>query len=137
LNPFYEDEVDLATIFAHEGFVTRSTPFVSTFLFNFPFVNVEEEGTTASIIGDATGLAVVGLPGDVLRMVDEATELADSFVLSLLCEKVEWTELISVLELLPGSRFIAGRIGVEGRMGRGTRLVRRWKLPTAVSRPIF
>jgi hypothetical protein len=79
----------------------------------------------------------VGLLGDVLRIVDEVTELADSFDLSLLCENVEWMELTSVLELLPGSLFIAGRIGVEGLMGRGTRLVRRWTLPTAVSRPRF
>jgi hypothetical protein len=92
-----------------------------------------------SITGDTTGLAVVGLPGEVLRIVEEVTELADSFVLSLLCEKVECTELIRVLELLPGSLFIVGRIciGVDGLMGRGTRLVRRWKLPTTVSTPIF
>lgn len=137
MNPFYEYEVDRATKFAHEGFVTWFAPFVSTFPFTFPFVNVGEEGAFASITGDAKGLAVVGLLGDVLRIVEEVTELVDSFVLSLLCEKVEWAELISVLELLPGSLLIAGRIGVEGLMGRGTRLVRRWKLPTAVSRPIF
>jgi hypothetical protein len=90
-----------------------------------------------SITGDATRFVAVGLPGEVLRIVEDATELAESFVFSLLCEKVECTELIRVLELLPGSLLIVGRIGVEGLTGRGTRLGRLWKLPTAVSRPRF
>lgn len=78
-----------------------------------------------SAAGDASRFAAVGLPGEVLRIVEEVTELADSFVLSLLCEKVECAELIKVLELLPGSLVIAGRIGVQGLTGRGTRLGRR------------
>jgi hypothetical protein len=91
------------------------------------------------IAGETTGFAVVGLPGEILRIVEEVTELADSFVRSLLCENVECTELelTRVLELLPGSLGIAGRIGVDGLLGIGTRLVRLWKFPTAVSCPIF
>ena len=91
------------------------------------------------ITGETTGFAVVGLPGEILRIVEEVTELADSFVRSLLCENVECTELelTRVLELLPESLDIAGRIGVDGLMGRGTRLERLWKFPTAVSCPIF
>jgi len=90
-----------------------------------------------SVTFDATGLTVVGLPGESLRIVEEVTEFADSLVASLLCEKTECTELISVLELLPGSLFIAGRIGVDGLLGIGTRLGRRWKLPIAVPSPRF
>jgi hypothetical protein len=85
--------------------------------------------------GETTGFAVVGLPGEILRIVEEVTELAESFVRSLLCENVECAELTRVLELLPGSLGIAGRIGVDGLMG--IRLVRLWKFPTAVSCPIF
>ncbi len=88
-------------------------------------------------IGETTGFAVVGLPGEILRIVEEVTELADSFVRSLLCENIECTELTNVLELLPRSLGIAGRIGVDGLMGSGTRLMRLWKFPTAVSCPIF
>jgi len=68
----------------------------------------------------------VGLGGDLLRIVAESTELAESFVLILARENVEWTELTSVLELLPGSRGVmAGRIGVDGRIGSGKLLARR------------
>jgi hypothetical protein len=78
-------------------------------------------------------LGVTGLSGDMLRTVKESTELADSLLRTLAREKVECMELTSVLDELPGSLFIAGRIGVEGLTGSGTRLARRWKLVTAVS----
>lgn len=77
------------------------------------------------------------------------TELAESFVCVLLREKVEYIELVSVLELLGGSLSIEGRLcigvigasgrsveellgesrgrmGVAGRLGIGTRLGRLW-----------
>ena len=76
------------------------------------------------ITGDATRFVAVGLPGEALRIVEDATELAESFVFSLLCEKVECTELVRVLELLAGSLLIVGRIGVEGLVGRGNPLGR-------------
>jgi len=71
------------------------------------------------------GLAVVGLLGETLLFVlDELTEVNDS--LGLAREKIECVELTSVLELLPGSLLKAGRIGVEGLIGSGKPLVRRW-----------
>jgi len=70
-------------------------------------------------------LGVTGLSGDMLRTVKESTELADSLLRTLAREKVECMELTSVLDELPGSLFITGRIGVEGLTGSGTRLARR------------
>lgn len=72
----------------------------------------------------ARGFAVVGLLGEtLLTVLEELTELSDS--LGLAREKIECVELISVLELLPGSLLRAGRIGVEGLIGSGKPLVRR------------
>jgi hypothetical protein len=114
-------------MFAQEGFSSIAPTTV------LPFAN---RGT-----GDFTSkprdLGVAGLPGDILLAVKESTELTDSLLLKLARENIECIELTSVLDELPGSLFIAGRIGVEGLTGRGTRLARRWKLVTAVSIPIF
>lgn len=82
-------------------------------------------GGFVSTVGDDGALAVTGLPGDVLRMVSESTELADLLLSTLARENVECTELTSVLEVLPGSRFMIGRIGVDGLTGSGTLLGRR------------
>jgi len=86
---------------------------------------IGEAGT--SKFAKLRGIAVVGLQGDtLLTVLDELTELEESSVLGLTREKIECVELTSVLELLPGSRLRAGRMGVEGLTGSGKQLVRRW-----------
>ena len=92
---------------------------------------------TGDFTSRSRALTVTGLSGDMLLTVKESTELADSLLRTLAREKVECMELTSVLDELPGSLFKAGRIGVEGLTGSGTRLARRWKLVTAVSTPSF
>jgi len=120
-------EVDLATKFAQEGFVQedpRGVFFALDAGFSVSFAIVGETGRSG--IAACRGAAGVGLPGEALLIVlDELTELKESFVLALACEKMECVELTSVLELLPGSLFMAGRIGVDGLMGSGKPLVRR------------
>ena len=83
-------------------------------------------GATRSI-GDG-GLIVLGLCGDAPSALKVSVELNDSLVFWLLREKVEDIELVRVLELLPGSRVMGDRIGVEGLEGRGNKLGRRGKM---------
>lgn len=121
-------EVDLATKFAQEGFVQEGPEpvfFAMGSGFKVSLANVGETGRFGFV--DFRGYTGVGLPGEALLIVlEELTELEESFVLALACEKMECVELTSVLELLPGSRLMAGRIGVAGLVGSGKPLVRRW-----------
>jgi len=67
-----------------------------------------------------SGLTVVGLTsGLALLWLPDPTELNDSLVFVLVWDVIENTELVSVLELLGGSRLQGGRMGVEGRDGIG------------------
>lgn len=123
-------EVDLATKFAQEGFGQEDPEpvfFAIASGFIVSFARVGDSGKSA--FADCRDFAGVGLPGEaLLTVIEELTELEESFVFVLACENMECVELTSVLELLPGSLFMAGRMGVEGLIGSGKPLVRRWIL---------
>jgi len=86
-------------------------------------------------IREVADFAVVGLPGEGSPLDDDANELYESFVLTLALEKVEYEELTSVLDELPGGEGRTGvESGVEGRDGTGRKLFRLWIFGGVVSK---